>query len=153
MPIPCWSFSQASVLGAVALGLLQTCGGFRIVRGRATLRGMVLSAGFATMLAAAIVIADFFIRYPEDMNVPMPQALLFYPVAGFVAEIVFHVLPLALVPAMTQLAKVLGTERVVWLGILIVSTLEPAFQVLFAGRLLGWGSVCSITHTGTSSGA
>ena len=47
-------------------------------------------------IRVAIIIADFFIRYPEDINVPVPEALLFYPAVGFVAEIAFHVLPLAL---------------------------------------------------------
>ena len=50
----------ASVLGAAALGVLHARGGFEILKGQTTLRGIALSAGFATLLAVAIVIADFF---------------------------------------------------------------------------------------------
>jgi hypothetical protein len=101
---------------------------------------MVLSATLATALAIAIVVADIIIRYPQEMNVPIPRALLFYPAVGFVAEIIFHVLPLGLVLlALNQLVKWLGRERVVWLGILLVAVIEPTFQVLFEGKPFSWG--------------
>jgi hypothetical protein len=137
----------ASVIGAVALWPLQSRHGFAILRGGTTLRGIALSAALATALAVAIVIADFVIRYPEDTNVPVPQALLFYPAIGFVAEIVFHVLPLALLLlALNPLAGRLGSERVVWLGIVLVAVLEPTFQVLFGGKPLTWGDAYTWIH-------
>jgi hypothetical protein len=137
----------ASVVGAAALYVLRSRYGFVILRGRTTLRGLALSAVLATVLGAAIVVADFFIRYPQDTNVPVPQALLFYPAVGFVAEIVFHILPLALLLlALSPLAGRLGKERVVWLGILLVAVLEPTFQVLFGGKALTWGDVYIWVH-------
>lgn len=137
----------ASVLGAAALGVLHARGGFEILKGQTTLRGIALSAGFATLLAVAIVIADFFLRYPKDTNVPVPQALLFYPAVGFVAEIVFHVLPLALLMlALSPLAKRFGTERIVWLGILLVAVLEPTFQTLFEGKVFTWRAAYTWIH-------
>jgi hypothetical protein len=39
-----------------------------------------------------------------------------------------------------------GTDRVVWTAILIVSTCEPTFQVLFQGRALMWGDVYTWFH-------
>lgn len=137
----------ASVVGAAALWVLRSRFGFAILRGRATLRGIALSAVLATAMGVAIIVADLFIRYPENTNVPVPRALLFYPAIGFVAEIVFHVLPLAvLLLALSPLAGRLGKERVVWIGILLVAALEPAFQVLFEGKAFTWGAAYTALH-------
>jgi hypothetical protein len=137
----------ASVVGAVALWVLGSRYAFVILKGRATLKGIALSAVLATALGVAIVIADLFIRYPQDTNVPVPQALLFYPAVGFVAEIVFHVLPLAvLLLALSPLAGRLGRDRVVWIGVLLVAVLEPAFQVLFEGKAFTWGAAYTWIH-------
>ena len=85
-----------------------------------------------SVLAVAIIIADFIIRYLKDLNVPPPLALLFYPAIGFVAEIVFHVAPLALLLLVsTPLVPQLGKERVVWIAILLVAATEPTYHVLF----------------------
>ena len=108
-------------------------------------RGVV--GGSGDRAAVAIVVADFIIRYPEDTNVPVPQAFLFYPAVGFVAEIVFHVLPLALLLlALTPLAKGLDKDRVVWLGILVVAVLELTFQVLFEEKPYTWGALYTWIH-------
>lgn len=137
----------ASIVGAVALWLLQDKFEFVLFMGKGTILGLKLSAFFASVLAIAIVIADFFIRYPEDTNVPIPQALLFYPSVGFVAEILFHVLPLALLLIfLNPLGGWIGKERVIWLGILVVAFLEPTFQVLFEGRAFTWGTVYTWIH-------
>ncbi len=137
----------ASIVGAVALWLLQTRYNFVLFMGKETIRGLTLSAALATVLAVAIIAADFFIRYPEDLNVPVPQALLFYPAVGFIAEIIFHVLPLALLLIfLNPLGGWIGRERVIWVGILIVATLEPTFQVLFEGKAFTWGAAYTWIH-------
>lgn len=130
-----------SVVGAAALWVLSRFG-FAIIKGSATLQGIGLSAVLATALAIAVVIADLIIHYPRDLNVPLPQALLFYPVVGLVAEVVFHLLPLAvLLPALNLVAGRLGRQRVVWLGILLAAALEPTFQVVLGGTGSAWGGV------------
>ena len=122
----------SSLAGAAALALLYATYGFEILKGRATLRGIGVSAMLATLLGVAIIVADLLLGYPEGINVPMPQALLFYPAIGFVAEILFHVVPLALVLlVLTPFRKRLGSDRTVWLGIFLVAALEPIFQVTF----------------------
>ena len=136
-----------SVVGAAALWVLESSYEFVLLKGQTTLRGMALSAALATVLAIAIVVADFVIRYPQDTNVPVPQALLFYPAVGFVAEIIFHVLPLGLLLlVLNPLGGWLGRERVVWLGILLVAVLEPTFQVLFEGKAFTWGAAYTWIH-------
>jgi hypothetical protein len=137
----------AAVAGAGSLWLLQSRYKFVLFMGRGTTRGLALSAGLATLLAMAIVIADFFIRYPEDTNVPIPQAILFYPSVGFIAEIIFHVFPLAIILlVLNPLGRWIGSERVIWLAIFIVAVLEPTFQILFGGETLTWGSAYTWIH-------
>lgn len=137
----------ASIAGAAALAVLQSKHDFTLFLGRRTIQGIALSAALATVLAVAIVVADLIIRYPEDTNVPVPQALLFYPAVGFVAEIVFHLLPLALLLLILgPLGGSIGTERVIWLGIVLVAILEPTFQVLFAGKPLTWRDAYTWLH-------
>ena len=137
----------ATVVGAVALWRLGSGHGFSLFIGRQTLRGMALSAALATALAVAIVVADSIIRYPQDMNVPLPQAWLFYPAIGFVAEIVFHIVPLALLLLLlSPLGGSIGGERVVWIGILLVAALEPTFHVLSEAKPLTWGSAYTWIH-------
>ena len=53
--------------------------GAQSVCGGAEAGGSVARLALATVLAVAIIVADFFIRYPKDLNVPPPLALLFYP--------------------------------------------------------------------------
>lgn len=135
-----------SGVGVAALWVLSRYG-FAIIKGRATLHGVGLSVVLATALAVAIVIADSVIRYPRDLNVPLPQALLFYPAVGLVAEVIFHLLPLAvLLPTLNLVAGRLGRERVVWLGILLVAVFEPTFQVVLGGTGSVWGNVYTWLH-------
>ena len=136
----------ASFLGAVALWVLSHFG-FTIIMGRGELRGLGLSAVYAAALAVAIIIADVVIRYPRDLNVPLPQALLFYPAIGLVAEVAFHLLPLAfLLPALNLIAGRLGRERVVWISILLTAVAEPTFQVIFEGTGSTLGNMYTWLH-------
>jgi hypothetical protein len=137
----------ATIVGAVALWLLQARYNFVIFMGKGTIPGLKLSVVLATLLAIAIVAADFFIRYPEDTNVSLPYALLFYPSIGFVAEIIFHVLPLALLLILLNpLGGWIGSDRLIWLGIFLVAVLEPTFQVTFEGKPFTWGSAYTWIH-------
>jgi len=137
-----------SGLGAAALWVLQSNYGFIVFRGgEKTLSGVRLSAVLATVLALEIIIADIIIRYPKDMNVPISQGLLFYPAIGFVAEIVFHVLPLALLlTALKALAGCLRRKGIIWLGIVFVGVSEPTFQVMFEGKGFTLGAAYTWVH-------
>lgn len=123
----------AGGVGAAALWVLSRFG-FAIVLGRRTLQGIRLSAVLASFLAVAVVIADVLLRYPADLNVPVPQALLFYPAIGLTAEVVFHLLPLALLLlVLGAIVPRAGRERVTWLALALVAILEPLFQVFVGG--------------------
>ncbi len=134
------------VVGAVAFWVLSRFG-FVLWEGRRTFEGLRLSAIFATVLAVAVVVADVLLRYPEDLNVPLPRALLFYPAIGLTAEVVFHLVPLAvLLPVLSSVVPHAGRERVVWFALALVAVSEPVFQVLVGGGGTGSLDVYTWVH-------
>ena len=88
---------------------------------------MGFSAAIATLFGVWQVCADLLVtRFPEDINVPPPQSWLFYPAIGYVVEVFFHALPLALLLAVLgRSRKKANTTIVIWLCIVFVASLEP----------------------------
>ena len=129
---PLLAVALIAVVGVVSLGFLQSRGWFEIFTMGGTLRGMAVSATIATLFGIEIVIAEStnIFRLPADINVQLPWSLMFYPVMGYVVEVVFHVLPLTILLAVLDpLFKKLNMPGLIWLCILAVSLLEPIFQV------------------------
>ena len=143
---PLMVMAVAGAAGAAALWVLSRFG-FVLVDTRRTLRGIRLSAIFATVLAIAVVLADVLLRYPEDINVPVPRALLFYPAIGLTAEVVFHLVPLAcLLPVLDATLPRVDRDRVVWFALTLVAVVEPVFQVIVTGGGTGWVDVYTWVH-------
>jgi hypothetical protein len=117
-----------SALGAILLSVLIVRDGFSIA-GSDTGRGVARSAALAALFGIVVILVDLAIVHPADMNVPFPQSLLFYPVIGFMVEILFHLLPLCLL--LTVIPALVGhgrSEAAVWVSLILVALLEPAFQ-------------------------
>ena len=76
-------------------------------------------------LALPPIAIDFYLRFPRDINLPLPDALFFYPAIALVAEVLFHLIPLAalviLLPRKTPTA---------WLFFPVI-LVEPLFQAVF----------------------
>jgi hypothetical protein len=118
-------------LGIVLLTFLLTRGWF-VIYGQDTLKGMTVALILGSLLAIVAILVDLRVVFPQDMNVAFPESLLFYPAIGYFAEILFHVLPLTfLLILLTSLSKNLEFRSVVWVCILIVSLVEPIFQIIF----------------------
>lgn len=144
---PLLAIALVTAAGGLALKLLHARGGFEVFKATARLRGVVLSAALATLFAVEVVVADHIIRFPADMNVPLPHALLFYPAIAYVAEIVFHALPLALlILFLGPLLKGLRRDRLVWLGIFLTALLEPTFQAGFEEEPISWAGAYVWVH-------
>jgi hypothetical protein len=117
-----------SALGAILLSVLIVRDGFSIA-GSDTGRGVARSAALAALFGIVVIVVDVAIVHPADMNVPFPESLLFYPVIGFMVEILFHLLPLCLL--LTVIPAFVGhgrSEAAVWVSLILVALLEPAFQ-------------------------
>ena len=121
--------SLASLIGGVSLRILRSHGFETYAKGESR-NGLVFSATFATLFAVEAIIADFRIVFPRDLNVPLPQSLLFYPAMAYIAEITFHALPLLLfLVALGPLFNKRDPNRLVWVCIVLTSSLEPVFQM------------------------
>jgi hypothetical protein len=115
---------------------LESTGIFTIYGG-GSLKSSLISSAPAVILAAVIVLVDLVVVLPEDINVLFPESLLFYPAMGYVAEIVFHVLPLSLLLfLLPRVSDCLSIDNIFWPCLIVVSLVEPVFQILtgFSGQ-------------------
>ena len=85
------------------------------------------------LLAFMPILIDLTFRYPETTNVYFPQSLLFYPIIGFVAETMFHLIPtLFLILILSSIFKSLNHKQINWIIILVVSFIEPLYQTIWS---------------------
>jgi hypothetical protein len=143
-----------AALGAVCLhflGMRNWSAGFGPGRAR---RGLTVAAAGAALFGAAAVLADVTGVFPgpADLNVPPPYAMLFYPVVGYVVEIVFKALPLAVLLAISDRlfrssAAVGGAPapRAPWPVLTLVALLEPGYQLGRADSV-SWGEAYAGVH-------
>ena len=78
------------------MGFLHSRGWFAKVREQDAAAGIFVSAALSIAFGVVAVIVDITVGFPQEINVPIPQSLLFYPAIAFVVEVVFHLAPLAL---------------------------------------------------------
>ncbi|MHA6267747.1 hypothetical protein ACXYMP_12855 [Aliiroseovarius sp. CAU 1755] len=95
----------------------------------ANLRQLAALIGLGAMLAVPPVTIDIFSRFPRDINVLVPNALLFYPAIALVAEVTFHLLPLATLTALTGLTS--KRTAPLWVFVVVVFV-EPVFQATYS---------------------
>lgn len=126
-------FLTVCFVSLLGFGLLHYLGSqkrFFIYR-KKDAKGLVYSLGLAVILAVIISLVDYLVvLFPSDINVLLPWSLVFYPAIGFVVEIIFHVLPLTLLMFVLDVVFGKVDERGVMLCLLLVSLLEPVFQVI-----------------------
>lgn len=119
-----------STLGSIALLFLHTRHNLGVLPSGVTWRSVLTITALISVIGCAVILADLTLRYPRDINVPWPSSLLFYPVMALVAEMVFHVIPLAVFLLILTLTAGLEISRrylVLCLG--LVALIEPLFQV------------------------
>ena len=119
-----------AIVGALALNLLHVRFGFEILTGDRSAHGLRVSVGLATLFALIVIPIDLLIRFPRDINVPLPQALLFYPVMAYVVEMAIHAVPLALLlGGLSLFLKLPRGSPLVWGCIVLIALVEPVIQV------------------------
>jgi hypothetical protein len=133
-PVPV--VATAAVLGSVSLRFLRGRDWWSPRPPAEVVRGALVSSLAALAFAGIAISVDIWKGFPRDMNVAWPRSLLFYPAIAFVAEVAFHVLPLALVVAATRWRFASrGLGRRVWTCIAAVALLEAGFQVVVGSSL------------------
>ena len=129
----------AGLVGWPALAAL-TQAGWVAASARPTARGILVLSGIAALLALPPIVIDLTLRFPRDLNLAAPAGLVFYPAAAFVAEVVFHLVPLAI---LSRIAP--RTPRILAFG--LVALIEPLVQMLATGGATPAGVLvlCSVT--------
>jgi len=90
--------------------------------GPATFAGTAKLLAVAAALALPPVAIDLLRPFPREMNLPVPAALAFYPAIALVAEVAFHLAPMAILTAVLP-----RSSSLLW--VLVPAILvEPAFQ-------------------------
>lgn len=132
---PILATTLAIAVAAACLVYLRSRGGLEFSAPTESVEGRRVAGTIATLLAFVTIVADLAGAFAADINVRLPEAVLFYPVMAFVVEAFFHLAPLTLL--LLALVSGLGKEaggRVMVGCIVAVVVLEPAYQV-FVGDL------------------
>ncbi len=87
--------------------------------------GKVFSIGLGFGVFVSMI--DVIYVLPEDINVPMWYALFFYPIMGFVVEVLFHLVPLSLLTTFIKTQR----KSSIWIVFFFIALLEPVFQTWF----------------------
>lgn len=118
------------LLGAVLLSVLLSHDWF-VIYGKGSLAALPRLFGLAGLFGLEAILVDLKVVLPADLNVPFPESVMVYPVMGFGAEILLHVLPLALILiAVTAFSRNGDLDRVIGVSIFAVALLEPILQVI-----------------------
>ncbi len=100
----------------------------------------------ASLFAAPTIAVDWIAPFGADINAPLPVALAFYPAIAFLVEVVFHLLPLAILAGIAWLAG--ADPRWFLPAALLVALAEPVFQVIFGATPDAplWRDVYLVVH-------
>lgn len=118
------------ITGFILLSFALFKNWFAIYR-KESLKKIFRNSILALLFVPISMLVDIKVGFAENINILFPKSLLFYPVIGFFAEILFHVLPLSLLlMLMTSIANKISLKKIFWICILIVSLLEPFYQTI-----------------------
>ena len=127
--------------GAASIALLRSRDWGRVDildwSARGAVGAVVAALGF-TLIA---VVADRTIGFPADINVPWPLAFAFYPMIAVVAEVVFHLVPLAVLALVLGLQFDDGLGAAGYVCLTIVALIETTYQVAASRRAAARGAL------------
>lgn len=132
----------AALVGIVALAYLEATSDFSVVGPGAWQDAVSIIAWSVPLLATAAIGADILFRFAEDTNVPMPDALRFYPAIAVFVEIALHAVPIAVLVAL--LGTPAGLDATFWKIAVPVALIEAVLQTVYATSI--GTSVFSAVH-------
>jgi hypothetical protein len=126
---PLVALALVCLSGWTALYLLDQRGDFTLSRPALRARGALVAAALTVPFMGFVTAADVLIGFSREINVAPPASLVFYPLMGYVVELLFHAVPLAfLAPAVSRAFRSWSSERRIWLCVALVACVESAFQ-------------------------
>lgn len=127
--VPGLVLSAVFLLGLLSFFVLIPDSGFKIVGVRIK-SGWGYALGLAFLFFLPVALVDYFFPFPKDMNVPWPQAWWFYPTASYLVEVIFHLLPVAILYRLIadRFGPFTGL-RTLWAIFLVIALAEPMVQV------------------------
>lgn len=122
--------------------------GWFVISSAENLNGLLLAVGLAAVIVFPIIQVDRTVKFPQNLNIPFPQSLLFYPAIAYLVEVVFHLLPLALLTfGLTALLPNADPQTIIIVCIVVVAVIEPVYQTIgFAGRYPAWAVAYTALH-------
>lgn len=129
------------VLSFLLLSFLMYKGWFLIYK-TGKLKDLLPFLGILALFAFVSIIVDWNIIFPKEMNILLPESLLFYPVIAFFVEFLFHILPLTiLLIILNSVFKTISFDRLLWICVLLVAMFEPTYQTIYMGSYATWAII------------
>ena len=132
------------IIVVLALGLIlltfMTSRGWIVIYENNNSKGIYYASLLALIFGLVIIIIDLVVIFPDGIHIRFPDSVFFYPVMGFVVEVLFHVVPLFTI----FLFLTLGFKRIpvnnFWISLWLVAVIEPVYQVLagFSSEVMPW---------------
>jgi hypothetical protein len=126
----------ATAAGTIAMATLQGSSSFAILGPGGAKDAVSIISWVVPLLAIAAIGADLVLRFDEDTNVALPDALRFYPAIAVFVELVLHAVPIAVLVAIFGTPTALDVTF--WRIAIPVALIEAVLQAVYA------------TSTGTS---
>lgn len=117
-------------LGAFAIAYLKR---FQFEIYQISNKGLLSALMWASLFAFIIIGVEHIHPLAQDINVPFPKSLAFYPAIIFYVEIIFHIIPLAFLLFLdyTFLGH-LQLKSGIWIILVVIALLEPLFQLIMS---------------------
>jgi hypothetical protein len=119
-----------AVVGTVALAYLQASSDFAVSGPGGRIDAVTFIAWTVPLFAAAAIGADLVLRFDEDTNVAMPDALRFYPAIAVFVEIALHMLPITVLVALLGMPG--DFDLTFWRIAIPVALIEAVLQASYA---------------------
>ncbi len=130
---PVWVMTGATIVGFGTIAYLEQASDFAVLGPGPWRDAVSVIAWMVPLLAAAAIGADLVLRYAEDTNVAMPDALRFYPAIAVFVEVVLHAVPIAVLVAI--FGPPTGFDVTFWRIAIPVALIEAVLQAVYAASL------------------
>jgi hypothetical protein len=120
----------AALVGVIAMAYLEGSSDFTMLGPGTSRDAMLVIAWAVPVLTAAAIGADLVLRFPEDTNVAVPDALRFYPAIAVFVESTLHLAPIAVLVAL--LGPPTGLDVTFWRIAIPVALIEAVLQAAYA---------------------